>query len=336
MRTIGVKITSLIERRQISLEYLSNKKIAVDAYNWIYQFLSTIRQIDGTPLMNSSGEVTSHLSGLFYRTTRLMKLGIKPVYVFDGTPPAFKYVLAERREKKQEARAKWREALDKGDLVAAKSAAQATSRLTHEIKQQSKELLTLLGLPVIQAPSEGEAQCSHLCAQGKVFATASTDADSLLFGSTRLIRYLNMTGKRKVAGKNIYMDIKPEIIELKDLLDSTGLTRKQLIIVGMLIGTDFNPGIRGYGPKKALKLVKQEKTLSAVLKKVEWVGPEPETVFNFFMSPPVKDFDIEFSSVKKEKILKMLVDKFEFSQERIEKVLGEVTKKQKSGLGRFF
>jgi flap endonuclease-1 len=325
----------LIERRQIELEYLAGKKLAIDAYNWLYQFVSTIRQADGTPLQNSSGDVTSHLSGLFYRTTRLMKLGIKPVYVFDGKPPAFKYVLAARAEKKQEARAKWREALEEGDLESARKAAQGTSRLTYEMKEQSKELLTLLGVPVIQAPSEGEAQCSHLCKTDKVFATASQDADALLFGTKRLVRYLNMTGKRKVPRKNIYMDIKPEIITLKELLEASNLTQDQLIIVGMVIGTDFNPGIHGYGPKKALKLVHQEKTLEAVLKKVEWVGPPPETVFNFFKTPPVKDFNIEFGNVQKEKILKMLVDKYEFSSERIEKALVDVTKKQNAGLGRF-
>jgi len=333
---MGVKIAGLIERRQIELEYLANKKIAVDAYNWIYQFLATIRQMDGTPLQTSQGDVTSHLSGLFYRTTRLMKLGIKPVYVFDGKPPAFKYVLAERRERKQEARAKWRESLEKGDLTAAKTAAQGTSRLTKEMKEQAKQLLELLGLPVIQAPSEGEAQCSYLCKQGKVFATASQDADSLLFGTKRLVRYLNMTGKRKVPRKNIYMDIKPEIIVLKELLEASGLTQEQLIIVGMLIGTDFNPGIKGYGPKKAVKLVKQEKTLQGVLKKVEWTGTSAEEIFQFFIDPPVKDLDVGFKSVEKEKVIKMLVDKFEFSQERIEKALGDVEKKEKSGLGRFF
>jgi flap endonuclease-1 len=332
---MGVKITSLIERRHIELEYLAGKKIAIDAYNWIYQFLSTIRQADGTPLQTSGGETTSHLSGLFYRTTRLMKMGIKPVYVFDGRPPEFKYVLKQRAEKKQEARAKWRTALEAGDMEAAKTAAQGTSRLTSEMKEQSKQLLTLLGIPVIQAPSEGEAQCSHLCKTDKVFATASQDADALLFGTKRLVRYLNMTGKRKVPRKNIYMDIKPEIIILKELLEASKLTQDQLIIVGMLIGTDFNPGIHGYGPKKALKLVKQEKTLQAVLEKVEWSGTSAETVFNFFKFPPANDFDIEFSTPKKEKIISMLVDKYEFSFERIEKALQEVTKKQNTGLGRF-
>jgi flap endonuclease-1 len=264
-----------------------------------------------------------------------MKLGVKPVYVFDGKPPAFKYVLKARQEKKQQARAKWRDALEAGDLESARKAAQGTSRLTFEIKEQAKELLTLLGVPVIQAPSEGEAQCSHLCKTDKVFATASQDADALLFGTKRLVRYLNMTGKRKVPRKNVYMDIKPEIITLKELLEASNLTQDQLIITGMIIGTDFCPGIHGYGPKKALKLVHQEKTLDAVLKKVEWVGPEPEIVFNFFKNPPVEDFDFQFKEVQKEKILKLLVDKYEFSSERIEKVLGDVTKKQNAGLGRF-
>jgi flap endonuclease-1 len=332
---MGVKITDLVERRSIDISYLAGKSIAIDAYNWIYQFLATIRQYDGTPLQTSNGDVTSHLSGLFYRTTKLMKLGVKPIYVFDGKPPAFKYVLAARAEKKQEARAKWREALDKGDMASARKAAQGTSRLTQEMKEQAKQLLTYLGVPIIQAPSEGEAQCSYLCKEGKVFATASQDADTLLFGTTRLVRNLSITGKRKIPGKNVYMDIKPEIVVLKEMLDAIGMDRKQLIIIGMLVGTDFCPGIHGIGPKKALKLVTKEKTLEAVLKHVDWVGPDPQKVFDFFWTPPTIDVEIPSIPLQKEKVLSMLVDKYEFSQERIERSIIDVDKKQKSGLGRF-
>ena len=306
------------------MEFLSGKKIAIDAFNTIFQFLSIIRDRQtGQPLMDSKGRVTSHLSGLLYRTANFLQAGIKPIYVFDGQPPAFKLAVSkERREIREAAHAKWQAALEAGeDREEVLKAAKMSSRLTGEMLDQSKDLLSYMGVPWVQAPSEGEAQCAMMCRQKIVYASASQDWDSLLFGSTLLVRNLSVSGRRKIPRKENYVEIKPELLEINPVLEQLGLTREQLIVMAMLMGTDFNPGVQGYGPKKALKLVKEEKTLKRILEKVEWIGPPPEEVFELFMNPPAVETSPEFKPPQREKILKMMVEEHEFSEERVQKVL---------------
>lgn len=329
---MGVQLKGLVVKKEIDLEYLSGKKIAIDAFNWIYQFLSIIRDRDtGQPLKNSRGQVTSHLSGIFYRTAKLVEAGIRPIWVFDGKPPEFKYVSEERKIKKEEARKRLEIARENGDVEEIRIAAQQTAHLSGEMVEQAKQLLELMGIPFVQAPSEGEAQCAHMCKSGQAYAAASQDADSLLFGADRLLRNLSISGRRKVAGKNIYREVKPEIIELGEMLENLGITREQLILVGMLVGTDFNPGIKGYGPKRALELVRQEKTFENVFKKVEWnTEVPPETIYDFFLHPIVEEeVEIKFGAPKSEKLLHFLCDEFEFSRERIEKVVKTLEQKPK-------
>jgi flap endonuclease-1 len=197
--------------------------------------------------------------------------------------------------------------------------------------ENSKELLKYMGLPYIQAPSEGEAQCAYICKQKKVFATASQDFDSLLFGSPKLIRNLSITGKRKLPGKNVYIDVNPEIIDLEKILKELKINKNQLIIMGILIGTDYNPGIKGIGPKKALNLIRKEKTLKNILKKIEWNSNiSAEKIFKFYQKPPVKNFKIEFKNLQEEKIKKFLIHEYEFSPERIEKVIKNLKGKEQS------
>jgi len=332
---MGIQISKILPKKQIEIEDLTGRKIAVDAFLWLHQFLSIIRQRDGTPLKDSRGRITSHLSGLFYRSARLLENNIKLVWVFDGERPDLKIeTVKERIEIRKEAEKKWKEALEEGDVAAARKAAQMTSRLTGEMIEQSKKLLEYMGIPVVQAPSEGEAQCSYLCEKGMVYAVASQDSDSLLFNSPMLVRNLNIVGKRKLPRQGVYIDVKPELIELKKVLKELGINRKQLIILGMLVGTDFNPGIKGYGPKRALELVKKEKTLDKVLDKIEWehdVGAED--VYEFFLNPDVEEkVNIEFKPIQPDKILKFLVDEHEFSHDRIDKVIKRLTEKKQTSL----
>jgi len=332
---MGVQISKILPKKQIEIEDLTGRKIAVDAFLWLYQFLSIIRQRDGTPLKDSKGRITSHLSGLFYRSARLLENNIKLVWVFDGKRPDFKIETVKKRiDIRKEAEKKWKEALEAGDLVAARKAAQMTSRLTGEMIEQSKKLLDYMGIPVVQAPSEGEAQCSYLCEKGMVYAVASQDSDSLLFNSPILVRNLNIVGKRKLPRQGVYIDVKPELIELKKVLKEFGINRKQLIILGMLVGTDFNPGIKGYGPKRALELVKKEKTLDKVLDKIEWNHDVPaEDVYEFFLNPDVEEkIDAEFKPIQPDKVLKFLVDEHEFSHDRIDKVIKRLTEKKQTSL----
>ncbi|MCX8190659.1 MAG: flap endonuclease-1 [Candidatus Aenigmarchaeota archaeon] len=342
---MGVQISSIIQKKEINLEDLSGKKIAIDAYNALFQFLSIIRDKDtGDPLKDSKGRITSHLSGLFYRTVNFLEIGIKPVYVFDGEAPVFKKITQEKREEQRRiAEEKMKIALELGKIEDVLKYAQATARLSKEIVEDSKKLIKLMGIPYVEAPSEGEMQATYLAKKGDVWACASQDYDSLLAGSPRLIRNLNLTGKRKLPGREVYVEIKPELIELEEVLKSLGLTREQLIIVGILVGTDYNPdGIEGIGPKKALKLVKEKKTLENVMKEIEWkfeVGAEE--IYNFFLNPPVTDnYTLEWKQPNEEELIKFMVEEHNFSEERIrngiEKIKQSIQKHQQKDLSKWF
>lgn len=330
---MGIQLKDLLYKKEINMNYLEGKKVAVDAYNIMYQFLSSIRQYDGTPLMDSDGNITSHLSGLFYRNINLLEAGIKPIFVFDGKPPEFKITTLEgRKERKIIAKEKMESALKKGSFEDAKKYAQQVSRLTKEMVEEGKELLQAMGIPVIQAPSEGEAQASYLAKENIVYGVVSQDADCLLFGAPRLIRNLSVTGKRKIPGKNVYVPISPEIIELNEMLKELDITREQLILMGIMIGTDFNEGVKGVGPKTALKLVKEYENLDKLIKiieeKYDYVFEEdPYKIYDFFINPPLtKDYEIKFRSPDKNKLFEILNEKHDFGETRIENALKKLSK----------
>jgi flap endonuclease-1 len=322
---MGVDISSLVTGRTIELIELSGKRVAVDAFNTLFQFLSIIRdRTTGEPLRDSKGRVTSHLSGLLYRTSNLLEAGIKPVFVFDGKPPEFKLrTIEERAALREEAKKKWEEAVAKGEP--AMKYAQAASRLTDEMISSAKELLGYMGIPYLQAPSEGEIQCAHMCIAGDVWATVSQDFDTLLVGSPKLVRNLSISGKRKVPNKELYVEVKPELIELTSVLSSLGITQEQLITMGILIGTDYSPGVKGIGPKTALKLVKKYYNFSQVMDNVQWESEvAAEDILSFLTNPPVdRDYKdkLEWTEPQYDKLVKFMVDEHDFSAERVQKVI---------------
>jgi flap endonuclease-1 len=333
---MGIQLTDIIDGEEITLDALLDKKIAVDSYNWLYQFLSIIRQPDGEPLKDDKGRITSHLSGVFYRTLKLMEAGIKPVYVFDGKPTELKRTTNEKRhDVREEAREEWKKALERKDYGAAKKYAQRSSTLTHEMVEDTKRLLDAMGIPNVQAPNEGEALCSIMCRNSDVYTVASQDYDTLLFGATRLIRNLSITGKKKRG--NEYVNVSPEILCLSRVLEKLSISRDQLIIIGMLIGTDYNPGgVLGYGPKKSLELVREEKSLEGVLEKITWNSDaDPQEIFDFFRHPKETEYDIKFTTLDDAKVMKILVDEHDFSPERVENALGKLEPRKQSSLARW-
>ena len=325
---MGVDLGKICEFKEIEIAGLAGKKIAVDAFNTIYQFLAIIRQRDGTPLMDHRGNVTSHLSGLFYRNARLLEAGVQPAFIFDGEPPKLKSkTISKRGERKREAQEKYEKAKKAGDIKEARKHAQATSKIQPGMLDDSKELLTAMGIPWVQAPSEGEAQASYICQEKDVWAVGSQDFDSLLFGAPRLVRNITITGKRKLPGRNFYIDIKPELIELNPFLEELEITREQLIDIGILVGTDFNPGIKGIGPKKALKLV-TETGLDKAIEGGE-IKPEiePGLIREIFLKPEItKDYKLSWKPFDEGKIIELLHEKHDFSKERISNALGKLEK----------
>jgi flap endonuclease-1 len=327
---MGVDISSLVDAKQIALEDLAGRSIAIDAFNTLYQFLSMIRQPDGTPLMDREGRVTSHLSGLFYRSAALLELGIRPAYVFDGKPPELKQKTIEaRKAAKAEAEKEWKRALEEGDLKRALSKATRTSRLNSDMIEESLVLLDALGIPWIRAPSEGEAQMSHLVRKGDIWAGASQDFDAILFGTPNLVRNLTLAGKRRLpSGKTV--DVSPEIIALSDVLSSLQVTREQLVDMGILIGTDFNDGVRGIGPKKSLNLIRKHGSIEGIRAEGKVAVPEEfEDVRRIFLEPEVSDdYSLLWGRVNQEAVRRILCDKHGFSVDRIDVVLERVAAKQ--------
>ncbi len=340
---MGTKINSLFKTSTITFDDLKNKTLIVDSYNQLYMFLSSIRQSDGGLLKDSQGNATSHLAGLFNRFSRLMNKGIRFVFVFDGKPPELKQKERERRaDIKKAAEAKYVEAKEKEDFEAMKKYASMTARLSKQMVEESKELIKALGMPIVQAASEGEAQASYMAHKGEGFAIMSQDADSFLFGAPKVVKNLTITGKRKKAGSYSYSEVLPELISLKENLDELGISREQLIVTAMLTGTDYNiGGIKGIGPKNALKLVKKYRNdFDGLFKETKWkdyFDYRWEEVFELFSKCPVNnDYELKFESVNKEKIREILVEKHEFSRERIDKMLDELSKKSSEDLTKWF
>ncbi|MDR0900683.1 MAG: flap endonuclease-1 [Methanobrevibacter sp.] len=315
---MGVKFKDIISPEKINLKDLDGKAIAIDGANTLYQFLSSIRQRDGTPLMDNKGNITSHLSGILYRTAAIVEKGIKPIYVFDGKPSEHKEDTVEaRREVRAEAEKKWKEALEKGDEEEARKFATRSSRMSPYIIDSAKKLLELMGIPYVQSFGEGEAQASYMVKKGDAWAVASQDYDCLLFGSPKIIRNLTISGNLS--------DL--EYLELKKVLYSLNLSREQLIDVALLVGTDFNPGIKGVGSKTGLKIMKNSSLEEYLKEKDENLGLPTQKLRNIFLNPEINpDYDIKWKSVDKEGIINFMCTEHDFSPERVEGAIKKMEK----------
>ena len=333
---MGVLLTPIIHKKELSLDDLRGKSFAVDAFNIIYQFLSLIRTRDGTPLKDSSGNTTSHLVGLAYRTTRLISdYNIRVVFVFDGRPPELKREeIIKRREAREKAQVEYEAALARGDMSDAISKAVMTSRLDEQAVDDARHLLDLLGIPWVQAPSEGEAQAALMCRRGEVWASNSRDYDSLLFGTPRLLRYLTISGEEWLPSKGRARKLVPELIELEKFLEELGITREQLIDIAILVGTDFNEGVKGIGPKTALKLIREHETIEKLPEEVhEKIPKNYDEIRNFYIDPPVtRDYKIRYGEPDRQGLIGFLVDERDFSLSRVETLIDRLIQanKQKS------
>ena len=329
---MGVDLADVIPEQVITLDSLSGKTLAVDAYNALYQFLAIIRQPDGTPLKDRQGHVTSHLSGLLYRTANLAEKGVRLAFVFDGKPPEMKALEIRRRRKiREEAKVHYEVALKEGKLEEARTYAQATSSLRDAMVEDAKKLLDALGVSWIQAPSEGEAQAAFVAGRGDVWGVASQDHDSLLFGAPRMVKNLAITGRRKLPRRDAYVEVEPRLVELAKVLADLSITREQLIDVGILIGTDFNPdGVKGIGPKTALKLIHEHGTLDALQAKDPSVQglPDVNRVREIFLKPEVTtSYTLKWSTPNVEKVVQFLCGEHDFSEDRVRKAVSRMTTK---------
>ncbi len=326
---MGVDLGDAVPREKIQLEDISGWTLAVDAYNTLYQFLAIIRGASGEHLKDSRGRVTSHISGLFYRNVNLMELGIKLVYVFDGKPPELKAEEIERRSaQRREAKDQYLRALKAGDVVQARKYAEASTSLRRDMVVDAKQLLDAMGIPHVDAPSEGEAQASVMAAEGTVKAVASQDHDSLIFGAPVLVRNVTISGKRRLPSKGIMINVQPERISLGAVLAHTGLTREQLVDFAILLGTDFNPdGFEGVGPVRALKYLKRYGSLEKITELKEEVAKVSyQAIRELYLNPPAnRGIKPEWKQIDRHAVESFLVDEHSFSPERVEAALARVT-----------
>ncbi len=342
---MGLKFKGIVNPKEISLKELNGKILSVDSMNILYQFLTTIVGMDGSPLTDSKGRVTSHLIGLFNRTVTLMEAGIKLVFVFDGKPPEIKRKTWEiRRAVKETAKEKYLIAEEAGDQDEMKKFARQKVSLSKEMVEDAKNILVALGIPIVQAPSEGEAQAAYMVSKGDCYGVVSQDFDNLIFGATRLIRNLSLAGKRKKGPT--YQRYSPEMIKLQDVLNELKLNRDQLIILAILVGTDYNPGgIKGIGPKKGLKLLHEHKAPEDIFEAVKWSEHNPDLhwkeIFDTIKDIPVTDdYNLEWGKINNEELIHLLVSEYGFAEDRVKTRLEKMQKNSmgtaQKGLSSFF
>lgn len=308
---MGVDLGDIVVAHETPLDEVGGR-VGVDAYNALYGFLANIRQRDGTPLKDSKGRVTSHLSGLLYRTANLYEAGIKPCYVFDGEPPDLKSNTVEKRkERRDEAEERYEEAARRGDEAAMLKHAQQATRLEPPQVETSVALLDALNVPWVEAPSEGEAQAVRMCEDDALDSVGSQDYDALLFGAPTLVRNLTIRGR---GGK----DLTPERIVLEETLEELGLTREALVEVAILVGTDYNDGIHGYGPKTALETVREGEFDEAVEEHSDEFAVDVDAVKSLFLEPETTDdYTIEWDTPDKDAAADLLCDEHDFSRDRV-------------------
>ncbi|OQE29643.1 hypothetical protein PENSTE_c002G07609 [Penicillium steckii] len=301
----------------------------------IYSFLIAVRS-EGQQLMSESGETTSHLMGMFYRTLRMVDNGIKPLYVFDGAPPKLKSgELAKRGARKAEATEAHEEAKETGTAEDIEKFSRRTVRVTREHNAECKKLLTLMGVPYIDAPTEAEAQCAVLARAGKVYAAASEDMDTLCFESPILLRHLTFSEQRKEPIQEIH---------LARALEGLNMERDQFIDLCILLGCDYLEPIPKVGPSTALALIKEHKTLEKVLEymqndpKKKYVVPESwpyQDARDLFAKPDVHDADhpdcdFKWDAPNVDGLIDFLVTDKGFNEDRVRNGAARLTKNLKS------
>lgn len=302
------------------------RKVAVDASMCIYQFLIAVRQ-DGSQLTNEEGETTSHLMGMFYRTIRMVENGIKPVYVFDGKPPEMKSgELEKRKERRDEAQKALEKAEEQGDAENIEKFNRRLVKVTKQHNEECKQLLKLMGIPYVDAPCEAEAQCAALVKSGKVWATGTEDMDSLTFGSNVVLRHLTFSEARKMPIKEYHYS---------KILEELGLSQEEFIDLCILLGCDYCESIRGIGPKRAIDLIKQHKSIEEIVKHLDskkytvpddWMYREARELFKNPEVTQGEEVELKWTEPNEEELIDFMVRQKGFNEDRIRNGIKKLTK----------
>ncbi|KKM76340.1 hypothetical protein LCGC14_1381090 [marine sediment metagenome] len=330
---MGVKLQNIINREVIGFQQLAGKIISVDAPNIIMALFNfTLKNPDGSPanlILDRTQRPISHLYGLLYRLNFYYSKKFFPIFCFDGRDSELKRLITKDQLKDFRFTQNWYEsALKSGNREKAKEIALSKEYLWQNIMLESKQLLGALGVPYIESPASAESQCAYLVKQGVATHSNSQDFDSLLFGCPSLLQNLSKSLRRKVQGKWTYNKVTPFHTNLSKNLKRLKINQFQLVDMGLLIGTDYFPGIKGIGPKKALIYIKKylqvesiireekkqfdfSKLTSEIIKKVRKIFLFPEvnkSVSNFYWNFP-----------NKAHILSLLCKSHHLNRERVEK-----------------
>jgi len=271
----------------VQFDELGGSVVAVDAHNWLYRYLTTtVRFTNAGAYTTGDGEEVANLIGIVQGLPKFFEHDITPVFVFDGGPSELKTdEIAARREQRERYEDELEDAREADDVDAARVATldSRTQRLTDVIQETSRELLELLDVPVVEAPAEGEAQGAHMARRGDADYVGTEDYDALLFGAPDTLRQLTSSGD-------------PEHMSLDATLEDLGLTLEELVDVAILIGTDFNDGVDGVGPKTALSLIRDHGDLWDALEAEDAYIENADLVRELFRNPNVTDdYDVDTS-----------------------------------------
>ncbi|MED5158633.1 MAG: flap structure-specific endonuclease [Candidatus Thermoplasmatota archaeon] len=319
---MGCNLRDLAVIEPLEMSELSGQRVAVDVFLNAYQFITSLTGQDGKPL-SYNGKPVAHLMGFLDRTTVMLSEGIDPVFVFDGRPHELKMeTLKGRKERKQEAVSRWEAAVESGDMTAAKKLGPQTAEYTPEMVAETKRLFELLGVTWVEAPMEAEGAAAVRCANGEVGAVASQDWDTLLYGAPMMVRNLTSHGTRKFGRV-----LQAEKVVLADTLAKHEITHEQLVDLGIMIGTDFHPGIKGIGPKTGLKLIREHGNIEAISEVKGFEVPERiDEIRSLFLEHPTTGEPLPKSVHAVEEDLREFLQKERgFSDRRVQRALDRLT-----------
>eukprot|EP00753_Platysulcus_tardus_P004586 PLAT12545.3.p1 GENE.PLAT12545.3~~PLAT12545.3.p1 ORF type:complete len:402 (+),score=173.25 PLAT12545.3:63-1268(+) len=334
-KTLGEHAADSME--DVALKDLTGRVIAVDASNAIYQFLIAIRSSGeggaSAQLMNEAGEVTSHLVGFWGRTIRFIELGIKPVYIFEGKPPDLKRAeLRKRREKRKKAEKDLKVAEEEGNTEDMNKFAKRLVTMGDSHINDCKRLLTLMGLPVVDAPAEAEAQAAVMAKEGVVWAAVSEDMDTLCFQATRFIRRLAVPDTRRRQP--------PQMFTYSKVLEALDMTPEAFVDFCILCGSDYSGTIRGVGPVRALRGIKRWKSMERFLlnlDKGKHKLPEPfpyEEARRLLLEPEVTDphsLELKWSAPNESGLLAFLCEEKGFDPIKVQRGIDKLKKARRGG-----
>jgi len=278
-------LRSLAAIEDVSFEDVSGSVVAVDAHNWLYRYLTTtVRFTRDGAYTTTDGTEVANLIGVVQGLPKFFEHDLTPVFVFDGAVTDMKDdEIQERREQREQREEKLADAREAGDVTEVARLDSQTQRLTDAILRTTRRALELLDVPVIEAPAEGEAQAAHMARQGDVDYVGTEDYDALLLGAPLTLRQLTSSGD-------------PELMDFETTLDAHAITWEQLVDAAILMGTDFNAGIDGVGPKTAVKLVKEHGDLWGALEARDAHVDNADRIRDMFLTPAVTDdYDLDLT-----------------------------------------